>query len=211
MPLDEQDDSTVSTDVESEDSDESQDSSNSDRMRRAGRVLREWIIVIVGAVVLAVVIRTYAFQTFYIPSASMETTLMTGDRILVNRLAYHFRDVHRGDIVVFARPPEENCAGPLVPDLVKRVIGLPGDHLTSKGDTVYVNGKPLAEPWLPPTGRPLITPIDPITVGKDRYFVMGDNRGNSCDSRMWGTVKRSYFVGNVQLILWPISQFGFPD
>ena len=183
----------------------------SDLLRRGGRILREWVIVIVGAVALAMVVRTYAFQTFYIPSASMETTLMTGDRILVNKLAYHFHPVHRGDIVVFARPPQENCAGPLVPDLVKRVIGLPGDRMSSKGDTVYVNGKPLAEPWLPSTGKPLITPIDPVTVGKDRYFVMGDNRGNSCDSRMWGTVKRSYVVGEVQLILWPVSQFGFPD
>ena len=130
------------------------ETTQNDRMRRAGRILREWVIVIVGAVVLAMVVRTYAFQTFYIPSASMETTLMTGDRILVNKLAYHFREIHRGDIVVFARPPEENCAGPLVPDLVKRVIGLPGDHLTSKGNTVYVNGKPLAEPWLPASGFP---------------------------------------------------------
>ena len=191
--------------------DDSIDTPSNDRGRQLGKMAREWVLVIVGAVVLAMVVRSYVLQTFYIPSASMETTLMTGDRILVNKLAYHFHPIHRGDIVVFARPPAENCAGPVVPDLVKRVIGLPGDRLTSRGDTIYINGSALKEPWLPANGKMIGTAIPPITVQPGQYFVMGDNRSNSCDSRMWGTVSRNLIVGEVQLILWPFSQFGFPD
>ena len=90
-------------------------------------------------------LRTFVIQTFYIPSASMTPTLQVGDRIVVNKLSYHLHAVHRGDIIVFRRPPNEDCAGPPVPDLVKRVIGLPGDKLYSVGNTIYVNGRVLKE------------------------------------------------------------------
>jgi len=183
------------------------------KKRRAVRVLREWVVVIVCAVLLAVVVRDFVAQTFYIPSGSMEQTLAIGDRILVNKLAYDFHPIHRGDIIVFSRPASEEgeCSGPPVPDLVKRVIGLPGETISSKGNSVLINGKVLQEPWLPPDGRELgTTPIPTTVIAKGHLFVMGDNRPNSCDSRMWGTIPTSSVVGEVQFIIWPPTHWGFP-
>ena len=183
------------------------------RKRRAARILREWAIVIVCAVLLAVVVRDFVAQTFYIPSGSMEQTLAIGDRILVNKLAYDFHSIHRGDIIVFSRPANEEgeCSGPPVPDLVKRVIGLPGETISSKGNTVLINGKVLHETWLPPDGHDLgSTPIPTTVIPAGHLFVMGDNRPNSCDSRMWGTITTSSVVGEVQLIIWPPTHWGFP-
>ena len=117
------------------------------RSDRAGS--REAIIVVVVAVLVAVLLRAFVVQTFFIPSGSMEPTLQIGDRILVNKLSYHLHGVDRGDIVVFSRPPTENCGGPEVNDLVKRVIGLPGDVVSLSGGYVYVDGKRLDETWLP--------------------------------------------------------------
>ena len=105
--------------------------------------------MVVVAVLVAVLLRTFVVQTFYIPSGSMEPTLQIGDRILVDKLSYDLHGVHRGDIVVFGRPPAEECGGPEVNDLVKRVIGLPGEVLSLSGGYVYVDGKRLHETWLP--------------------------------------------------------------
>ena len=110
------------------------------------RALIEWSAIIVVAVLVSFLMRTYALQTFYIPSGSMEPTLKVGDRIIVNKLAVSLGTIHIGDIVVFEAPPKENCGEP-VTDLVKRVIGVPGDTLTSKNNTIYVNGQALNETW----------------------------------------------------------------
>ena len=107
--------------------------------------VREGIIVVVVAVLVAVLLRAFVVQTFYIPSGSMLPTLQIGDRILVNKLSYHLHGVDRGDIVVFSRPPAENCGGPPVNDLVKRVIGLPGNIMSVSGGYVYVDGRRLDE------------------------------------------------------------------
>ena len=166
------------------------------------------------AVLVAVVLRTFVVQTFYIPSGSMEPTLQIGDRIIVNKLSYDLHGVDRGDIVVFNRPPAEDCGGPPVNDLVKRVIGLPGDVMSESGGYVYVNGQRLDETWLPATeqGRtgpgPAGTSSDlshPYRVPANEYFVMGDNRENSCDSRFWGPIPKSLIVGKVDLRIWPLS------
>jgi signal peptidase I len=107
-------------------------------------------VVLVVAVLIAVLLRAYVVETYYIPSGSMEPTLQVGDRILVDKLAYHLHSVDRGDIVVFARPPKENCPGPPVPDLVKRVIGLPGETISLSGSGhVLIDGRRLDESWLP--------------------------------------------------------------
>jgi signal peptidase I len=170
------------------------------------RLLPKWAIelIILLVVVLAVVfgVRLYLVQTFYIPSGSMEPTLDIGDYIVVNKLAYDVHAVHRGDIVVFRRPPSEDCGGPVVPDLVKRVIGLPGETVSGQNGQVYIDGKPLAEPWLPPGDD--TAPFSAVQVPANSYFVMGDNRGDSCDSRSWGPVKHSYLVGHTILRIWPI-------
>jgi signal peptidase I len=177
------------------------------RRRRARRWAYEWVVILLIAVLVAFLLRTFVIQTFYIPSASMTPTLQVGDRIVVNKLSYHLHSVHRGDIIVFKRPPNENCAGPPVPDLVKRVIGLPGETISDRHGTVYINGKALDQSWLPKhTLTTYTAPFAPVKIAANHYFVMGDDRVDSCDSRDWGTVPRSYVVGKVDLRIWPLSR-----
>ncbi|HXQ43376.1 MAG TPA: signal peptidase I [Acidimicrobiales bacterium] len=163
----------------------------------------EWLIVLLAAVGVAFLVRAYVAQSYIIPSASMEPTLMIGDRILVDKLSYHLHDVGRGDIVVFAKPPKE-VFDPAVTDLVKRVIGLPGDVIWSSGGRVYIDGKPLREPWLPP--GTVTTDLTRQKVPPNEYFVMGDNRSDSQDSRFFGPIPRSLIVGRVVLRIWPLSR-----
>jgi signal peptidase I len=185
---------------------------------RASRWLREGIIVVVVAILVAVLLRTFVVQTFFIPSGSMEPTLQVGDRILVNKLSYHLHGVGRGDIVVFSRPPAENCGGPQVNDLVKRVIGLPGETLSLSDGNVYVDGRRLDESWLPASAQGVTRPGPGGTlyslqhaykVPANDYFVMGDNRTDSCDSRYWGPISRSLIVGKVEMRVWPLSSISF--
>jgi signal peptidase I len=178
------------------------------------RWLREGIIVVVIAVLVAVLLRAFVVQTFFIPSGSMEPTLQIGDRILVNKLSYDLHGVDRGNIVVFSRPPTENCGGPEVNDLVKRVIGLPGNVISLSGGYVYIDGKRLDESWLPASEQGVTTPgppgtpyslVRPFKVPANDYFVMGDNRTDSCDSRYWGPISKSLIVGKVDLRVWPLT------
>lgn len=173
------------------------------RSRRA-RLITEWVLILAVAVAASFLVRAFAFQTFYIPSGSMNPTFWTGDRIIVNKLSVEFGHINIGDIVVFKAPPDVQAhCSEAVSDLVKRVIGLPGDHLTSKGNTIYVNGKPLKENWS--HWEPLDGAIGKVTVPAGHYFMVGDNHGNSCDSRMWGTVPRSDIIGKVFMVIWSPS------
>jgi signal peptidase I len=188
---------------------------------RRSHWLRETGIVVIVALVAALLLRTFVVQTFYIPSGSMEPTLQIGDRILVNKLSYHLHGVDRGNIVVFRRPADENCGGEPVADLVKRVIGLPGETISlSKGPKGYVliNGKRLDETWLPSSMQgktypgPSGTPYNlskPYVIPSNDYYVMGDNRGDSCDSRYWGPISKSLIVGKVDVRVWPITSIKF--
>jgi signal peptidase I len=186
--------------------------------RSNARWLREGIIVVVVAILFAVLLRAFVVQTFYIPSGSMLPTLQIGDRILVNKLSYDLHGVGRGDIVVFSRPPAENCGGPEVNDLVKRVIGLPGETISLTGGHVYIAGKRLSEPWLAPQEQGITQPgpsgtgyslAHPYHIPANDYFVMGDNRTDSCDSRYWGPIPKSLIVGKVDLRVWPLSSIHF--
>lgn len=178
------------------------------RSRRSGRrAITEWVVVIAIALVVAVLIRVFVAQTYYIPSTSMYPTLKAGERIVVNKLAYDLHGIGRGDIVVFSRPPAENCGGPPVPDLVKRVVGLPGDVISARGGFVYVDGRRLAEPWLPKVRTTFTSNFGPERVPSNDYFMMGDDRVNSCDSRSWGFVKGSLIVGKVDFVIWPLGEF----
>jgi signal peptidase I len=170
------------------------------------RSVVEWLIVLVAAVLVSLLVRTYVFQTFFIPSGSMEPTLYKGNRIVVDKLAVEFGTINIGDIVVFKAPPDvaKDCSDP-VADLVKRVIGVPGDHLTSRGNTIYVNGVALKEKWS--HWEPLGPAIGKVTVPKGQYFMMGDHHNDSCDSRTWGTVPRSDIIGKVFLKFWPLSEW----
>lgn len=175
------------------------------RRRSRQRALFEWGAILIVAVSVSFFMRAYALQTFFIPSGSMEPTLQIGDRIIVSKLSLDFGSIHRGDILVFKAPPAEHC-GEVVTDLVKRVIGLPGDTLTSQGNTIFVNGQSLKETWT--HYEPLSTPITKTVVPPNQYFMMGDNHPNSCDSRMWGTVPRSDIIGRAFLRIWPLSRAG---
>jgi len=180
---------------------------------RHRRVLAELAVTLAVAALLAVGTRAFVIQTFWIPSTSMVPTLQKGDRILVVKAFFNWHDLHQGDIVVFARPPRDHCGGPEEDDLVKRVIALPGQTIYSSGNTVYVNGRPLAEPYLPridPLGPPIpdATRLHPYRVPGGEFYVLGDNRQISCDSRFWGPVTGSSIVGRVVLLLW---RDGHPD
>src|ERR1700726_1086553 len=128
------------------------------RRRRWKRTLAETAITILVAVLLAGLLRTFAFQTFWIPTSSMVPTLGVYDRILVQKAFFSWRDVPEGDIVVFSHPPLDHCGGPQEGDLVKRAIALPGQTIYSSGNSIYVNGRLLAEPYLPPDD-PLGPPV----------------------------------------------------
>ena len=168
------------------------------RRQRSRRVASSWLIVIVVAGALAVGLRLFVLQTFYVPSASMEPTLQVGDRMLVLKIGY---TIDRGSILVFRQPPNDT-SDTTHEDLVKRVIGLPGETIWSEGNTVYIDGKPLAEPWLP-TGTALgPPPIRKQTIPRGDYFMMGDNRTDSFDSRDWGVLPRGLVVGEVLVVIW---------
>jgi signal peptidase I len=177
------------------------------RRRTRTRTLVETVITLLVAVLLAVLVRTFAFQTFFIPTSSMVPTLGVYDRILVQKAFFNWHDVREGDIVVFTHPPLDDCPGPANDDLVKRVIALPGQTIYSSGNNIYVDGKLLAEPYLPPND-PLGPPIPnaserhPYRVPPGEFYLLGDNRVDSCDSRYWGPIKGSTIVGKVILVWW---------
>jgi signal peptidase I len=169
--------------------------------RTSVRSLVEWGAVIVGALIVALIIKTFLFQAFYIPSESMVPTLKVGDRVLVNKLSYEVHDVHRGDVVVFERPPSETPDP--IKDLIKRVIGLPGDELESQDGVVIINGKRLDEPYLADGVR--TENLEKQTVPKGMVFVMGDNRGDSLDSRIFGPISQKLIVGRAFVRVYPIT------
>jgi signal peptidase I len=208
------------------------------RRRRRRSLLRELPVLVVVALVLALVIKTYAIQAFYIPSSSMENTLDIGDRVLINKLVYHFRGIHRGDIVVFDgngswdfNPPvSQNVFSRAFGDIegiigishdsdiyIKRVIGLPGDHVAccDAQGRVTVNGVPLNEQsYVYPGEAPSVQRFN-ITVPPGRLWVMGDHRLVSYDSRGHmgdpggGTIPESGVLGRAFVIIWPPSRWGF--
>jgi len=144
--------------------------------------------------------------------------LQINDRILVDKLSYDFHGVGRADIVVFSTPADEHCAGPPVANLVKRVIGLPGETISLSDGQVYINGKLLREPWLTtaaatetdpgPSSKPYALQ-HPYKIPAGNVYVMGDNRAESCDSRYWGPIRESTIVGKVDVRIWPLSRFHF--
>jgi signal peptidase I len=157
------------------------------------------------AALLSVLLRTYAYGTFWIPSASMVPALAVYDHILVQKAFFNWRDAREGDVVVFAHPPLDQCPGPAGGDLVKRVIALPGQTIFSSGNHIYVNGQLLAEPYLPaydPLGPPIASSQHPYRVPPGELYVLGDNRSDSCDSRFWGPIQGSSIIGRAILVIW---------
>ncbi len=186
--------------------------------------VREYFESIVVAVILALFVRTFVFQAFKIPTGSMKPNLLVGDHLLVNKFIFApaasalerallpMRPIERGDVVVFKFPEEPDR------DFIKRVIGLPGDTLELKDQTIHINGMPLIEPYahylFPPMGDGQADSFDlrrkygPVTVPDGHYFMMGDNRDDSQDSRFWGFLPASYVKGRALFIYW---SFDTPD
>ncbi len=180
--------------------------------------IREYFESIVIAVILALFVRTWVVQAFKIPTGSMENNLLIGDHLLVNKFVFApaasrlergvfpMRDIRRGDIIVFKYPDEPER------DFIKRVIGLPGDTVELRNKKVFINGRELSEPYVhflePVSEAGEITSFDvrerygPVHVPDNQYFVMGDNRDNSQDSRYWGFLPRSYIKGKALMIYW---------
>ncbi|MGI8695172.1 MAG: signal peptidase I [Mycobacteriales bacterium] len=173
------------------------------RRDRRRRVL-EWPILILVAIVVAVILRTFVVQSFWIPSGSMNNTLLRGDRVLVDKLSYDLHGIHRGDVVVFRRPANVQIEDD---DLIKRVIGLPGDILSARGGVMYDHSTPLKQPYVLPSCQGT-RDFKPVTVPAGDVFVMGDNRCNSYDSRFFGPISQSLIVGHAFVRLWPPSRWG---
>ena len=182
-------------------------------------VVREYFESIVIAVILALFVRTWVVQAFKIPTGSMENNLLIGDHLLVNKFVFGptplaigravlpVRAPRRRDIVVFKYPDEPDR------DFIKRIIGLPGETVELRNKRVYINGQPIDEPYVhflspPSSDYQEVTSFDvrerygPVTVPANQYFVMGDNRDNSQDSRYWGFLPRGYIKGRAALIYW---------
>jgi signal peptidase I len=178
------------------------------------KAVRDWVIVLVVALVVALGIRTYVLQQFYISGPSMETTLYQPNRVLVNKLSYRLHDVNRGDVVVFDRVTS-NGESIQHDDLIKRVIGLPGEKISISKCVVYVNKVALKEPYLDSRDteqedlneRCRQPEMAELVVPAKQVFVLGDNRPQSMDSRMFGSVDENRIVGRAFVVLWPLSRW----
>lgn len=179
--------------------------STSHRSGHGWRTASSWAVTILVAVALTVVVKTWVFTAYSIPSVSMVPTLEVNDRVIVSRLS---RDPARGDVIVFDRPANDPKTSPSDPDvLIKRVIGLPGDVVASNEDgQVTVNGRVIDEPYL---ADGTVTVIGtPITVGSGKLLVMGDNRPASQDGRAFGPIDKDLVVGRAIVRFWPLSRLG---
>ena len=186
---------------------------------RGMRVAIDWLVTIVGAILIVLAVKQWIINPYRIPSSSMEPTLHCArpalgcqarfsDRVLACRICYDFTSPKRGDIVVFNTPPKaaQVCGSGGV--FVKRLIGLPGDVWQEKDGYIYINGKKLNEPYVPADERGVESlPARKIPAGQ--YFMMGDNRTGSCDSRKWGTVPRHDLIGKVVATYWPPNRLSF--
>jgi signal peptidase I len=208
-------------DIERPDGDQAVESSQ----KKLLHIAAEWLVLIVSALAIAFLVNHFLFRAFYIPSASMYPTLQKNDRVLVNKLSYKVHDVNRGDIVVFSKPKGEVL--PDIEDLVKRVIGLPGDTITEcvPGKVCIQaagarTARPLTESYLPAGTRSNFSTVAPgcgkpangapgCVVPASSVFVMGDNRTQSQDSRVFGPIKQSTIVGRVFLRIWPVTRLSF--
>ena len=190
------------------------------------QVVRELATLVVTAVIIAVVVKTFLAQAFYIPSGSMLPQLQINDRVVVSKVAYRLHDPHRGDIVVFDAPggsPKESSplparvvrgvvqsiglSAPSTDEYIKRVVALPGERVEGHGGKVYVDGHELVEPYL----RPAVSTGDfsAVVVPPHTLWLMGDNRGNSSDSRVFGPVPESTVVGRAFVKVWPFGHTSF--
>ena len=190
---------------------------SSRRVESSLRSMIEWVAVVVGALAVALLIKAFLLQAFYIPSESMTDTLNVDDRVLVSKLSYRIGDVDRGDIIVFEKPP---AAPGSITDFIKRVVALPGETITFVDGDVFIDGQLLNEPYLDSDTRANAGTIvsegctntpaaDRCTLAEGWYFVLGDNRDNSTDSRSFGPIEQDAIIGRAFLKVWPLSDLSF--
>jgi signal peptidase I len=187
------------------------------------RVIVDWAVTIIGAVAIVLLVKAFVVNPYRIPSSSMEPTLHCAqpasgcearfsDRVLANRFIYHFRDPHRGDVIVFETPPAAKAKCGAGGTFVKRIVGLPKERVQIRlrrgAAFVYVDGRRLDEPYIENDRRD-IGPEETYRVPAGHYFVMGDNRSQSCDSRVWGPVPRENIIGKVFMTYWPPQRISF--
>ncbi|HEX2046260.1 MAG TPA: signal peptidase I [Acidimicrobiales bacterium] len=192
-----------------------------------GSALREVAFLVGMAVVIAVVVKTFVAQAFYIPSGSMLPQLQINDRVVVSKISYRLHDPRRGDILVFDAPGdgEEDDADPLperalrglaesigvvapsTDEYIKRVVALPGERVEGHHGKVLVDGLELVEPYLP--AGTVTSDFPAVVVPPQTVFVLGDNRANSADSRTFGPIPRSTVVGRAILRVWPLAHASF--
>jgi signal peptidase I len=183
---------------------------------RSWRLTIDWLVTIVGAILIVLAVKQWIVNPYRIPSSSMEPTLHCArpapgceagfsDRVLACRFCYRLWSPHRGDIIVFRTPPEavQDCGSGGV--FVKRLIGLPGETWSERNGFVYINSKRLDEAYVRPERRDTET-HGPVKIPPGHYFFMGDNRSGSCDSRRWGTVPKGNLIGKVIATYWPPSR-----
>ena len=180
------------------------------------QLIREWVTVLVVALVIAITVRSLILQQFYISGPSMQTTMFQDNRVLVNKLSYRLHDIHRGDVVVFDRVTVD---GEVVQhdDLIKRVIGLSGETISIKDCQVFIDGKLLPEPYLNDydlaqsslDDRCRVPVMEETLIPENHLFVMGDNRPQSFDSRMFGSIEQNLVVGRAFVTIWPLAAARF--
>ncbi|HAA66868.1 MAG TPA: signal peptidase I [Acidimicrobiaceae bacterium] len=168
--------------------------------------VREWVLVVVVALLAALVLRATLIQTYYIPSTSMAPTLEVGDRLMVYKLAFSIGDVEKGDLVVFSRP--SRLPDSPINDFVKRVVALGGEKVGVTDGDLYIDGSRVDEPYL--ESSTVTNDFEEVEVPDGHVFVMGDNRQNSRDSRDFGPIQEELLVGEVFLRIWPFNNFGRP-
>jgi signal peptidase I len=194
------------------------------RRRSPLRTAIELPALLLVAILVTLILKAVLAQAFYIPSASMEPQLHINDRVVVSRTSYRLHPVHRGDIVVFPSPAAKakhhGFVGGIVQDLldtvalgdrsddelIKRVIGLPGETVEGKNGKILINGRELVEPYL---AEEPVGDFPPKAIPKGQLWVMGDNRNRSSDSRVFGPIKKSKIVGRAILRIWPVTRLGF--
>lgn len=189
-------------------------------------VARELVVLVVTALVIAVVVKSFVAQAFFIPSGSMLPQLQIDDRVVVSKISYRLHEPRRGDIVVFDAPtggPKDDSplparvvrsvvqsiglAAPSTDEYIKRVVALPGERVEAHGGKILVDGRELVEPYLP--AGTTTADFTAVVVPPETLWVMGDNRGNSADSRVFGPVPQSTVVGRAFARVWPIGHTSF--
>jgi signal peptidase I len=188
-----------------------------ERLPRPLRIAVDWGVTIIGAILVVFALKAWIVNPYRIPTSSMEPTLHCArpalgceahfaDRILACRICLDFTGPSRGDVIVFDTPPDAARKCGEGGTFVKRLVGLPGETVTERSGYVFIDGKPLKEPYV----KHRDTENGTWLVPKGDYFFMGDNRAESCDSRMWGSVPRGNLIGTVFFTYWPPDRIGFP-